>query len=164
MFKPKGRTIAEEQRRLKDDFKTAAQASDSDEGGFVVKGKRKDLSDSEDEAPEVEAEAGRLVTDKELLARFYGDDNQLDRTDRFLRNYILQEGWRGNMKETDPKLDQIDNEDEDREDEFDKFEYAMNFRYEDPNAATITSHARNALKEETLRRQDNTRKLARERK
>jgi len=68
------------------------------------------------------------------------------------------------MKETDPKLDQIDKEDEDREDEFDKFEYAMNFRYEDPNAATITSHARNALKEETLRRQDNTRKLARERK
>ena len=57
------------------------------------------------------------------------------------------------MRETDPKLvERADEEDEKREDEFDKFEYAMNFRYEDPNAATITSHARNALKEETLRR------------
>ena len=40
----------------------------------------------------------------------------------------------------------------------------MNFRYEDPNAATITSHARNALAEETLRRTNETRKLGRERK
>ena len=96
-----------------------------------------------------EGNAGRLVTDKELLSRFYGNEGDLDRTDKFLRNYILQEGWRGNMREYDPKLDV---EDDDREDEMDKFEYAMNFRYEDPNAATITSHARNALKEETLRR------------
>ena len=64
----------------------------------------------------------------------------------------------------DPKLANIDDEDEAREDEMDKFEYAMNFRYEDPNAATITSHARNALQEETLRRSNDTRKHARERK
>lgn len=32
------------------------------------------------------------------------------------------------------------------------YEHAYNFRFEDPNAATITSHARNALAEETLRR------------
>jgi protein KRI1 len=139
---------------LKADFKSAAQASDSDEGGFVVKGKRKDLSDSEpDEKEADEGTTGRLVTDKELLARFYGEEKSLDKSDRFLRNYILQEGWKGTMRETDPKLiERADEEDENREDEFDKFEYAMNFRYEDPNAATITSHARNALKEETLRR------------
>jgi len=32
-----------------------------------------------------------------------------------------------------------------REEEMDLFETAYNFRFEDPNAATITSHARNAL-------------------
>ena len=62
------------------------------------------------------------------------------------------------------KEDPADNEDEARDEEFEKFEYAMNFRYEDPNAATITSHARNALEQKTLRRQENTRKLARDRK
>ena len=45
----------------------------------------------------------------------------------------------------------------------DMYEYKHNFRFEDPNAGTITSHARDALKEETMRRKDNTRKEARER-
>lgn len=40
----------------------------------------------------------------------------------------------------------------------------MNFRYEDPNAATITSHARDALQNESLRRNNDVRKEARERK
>jgi hypothetical protein len=35
-----------------------------------------------------------LVTDKELLKRFYGDESQLDDTDKFLRNYILLECWK----------------------------------------------------------------------
>ena len=64
----------------------------------------------------------------------------------------------------DPKLKKIDKEDDDREDEIDNYETAYNFRYEDPNAATITSHARNALSGETMRRKEETRKLARQRK
>ena len=35
-----------------------------------------------------------LVTDTELLARFYGNDKELDDGEKFLRNYILQEGWK----------------------------------------------------------------------
>ena len=35
-----------------------------------------------------------LVTDTELLARFYGDGDELDHNDKFLRNYILNEGWK----------------------------------------------------------------------
>lgn len=35
-----------------------------------------------------------LVTDKELLARFYGHDSSLNAEDKFLRNYILNEGWK----------------------------------------------------------------------
>lgn len=45
----------------------------------------------------------------------------------------------------------------------DKYEATYNFRFEEPNAATIVSHARDANQEETMRRKDSTRKLARER-
>ena len=45
----------------------------------------------------------------------------------------------------------------------DNFESKYNFRFEEPNAGTITSHARDANKEETMRRKDSSRKLARER-
>ena len=45
----------------------------------------------------------------------------------------------------------------------DHFEQKYNFRFEEPNAATIVSHARNVGEEETMRRKDSSRKLARER-
>lgn len=44
----------------------------------------------------------------------------------------------------DPKLKKQDDEDDERDDEMEQYETAYNFRFEDPNAATITSHARNA--------------------
>jgi len=40
----------------------------------------------------------------------------------------------------------------------DEYEKKYNFRFEDPNAATITSHARDAGVEESLRRPDDARK------
>ena len=37
----------------------------------------------------------KLVTDTELLARFYGDNvDELDHKEKFLRDYILNEGWK----------------------------------------------------------------------
>ena len=63
-----------------------------------------------------------MVTDKELMARFYTDKgSKLSSGDRFLRDYILNEGWkdRGQMAMPD---DFIDKEDDDREDEMDNFE------------------------------------------
>ena len=56
-----------------------------------------------------------------------------------------------------------DEEDSERENEMDKYEKTYNFRYEDPNAANITTHAREVPAEESLRRKDSTRKEARER-
>ena len=66
-----------------------------------VKAKGGSESDSEMEADGVggqREEKGKgemkLVTDTELLARFYGDNDELDHNERFLRNYILNEGWK----------------------------------------------------------------------
>ena len=93
----------------------------------------------------------KLVTDKELLSRYYGEnEEELDPNERFLRSYILNEGWKEKAGKTvaavpiakaDPEA--IDEEDEQREDEMDNFERQYNFRFEEPNAGTITSHARN---------------------
>ena len=116
-----------------------------------------------------------LVTDTELLARFYGNDKELDDGEKFLRNYILQEGWKDKGQSIKlPKSDRekplvkkvdtgIDDEDEKRGDEMDKFESKYNFRFEDPNAATITTYAREGNEEETLRKKNDTRKQARDR-
>lgn len=67
------------------------------------------------------------------------------------------------IPEIKEKQVKVDDEDSEREDEMDKFECKYNFRFEDPNAATLTSHARNANEEETMRRKDSARKQARER-
>lgn len=167
------------------------ESSDSDD--LLVK-KKVQWDDDSDAEPrkrkEVKKEA-KLVTDKELLARFYGQDSDLNASEKFLRNYILNEGWKdtGAMRLTKDKeiLDmvkseasgasvffkksdvaplgdsKVDDEDAARENEMDVYEQKYNFRFEDPNAATITSHARDAGVEESLRRPDDTRKQARER-
>lgn len=112
----------------------------------------------------------KLVTDTELMARFYGEgDGELDHTEKFLKNYILNEGWKEKagkinraiaMPEMDPvkRQEVVDGEDNQREDEMEKYETAYNFRFEDPNAATMVTHARNANEEETMRRKDSARK------
>lgn len=64
---------------------------------------KKQVQREEEDEPVVRKESKReakLVTDKELLARFYGQDDDLNAEDKFLRNYILNEGWKeaGGMK------------------------------------------------------------------
>lgn len=75
----------------------------------------------------------------DLLKRFWGDDEKLDSTDKFLRNYILTQGWKTGdhtfeeMNQQDPKLEKADKEDEERGEEMEKFENAYNFRFEEMN-------------------------------
>jgi len=64
----------------------------------------------------------KLVTDEDLLKRFWGNDNQLDSTDKFLRNYILLEGWKDKFKGVGKTQQQIDKEDEERDEEMEEFE------------------------------------------
>lgn len=72
------------------------------------------------------------MTDTDLLKRFYGDEEQLDNTDKFLRNYILLQCWKDKQGDGTSKLqEQIDAEDEQREEEMEAYEAKCNFRFEE---------------------------------
>jgi hypothetical protein len=92
--------------------------------------------------------------------------------DDFLKDYLSKKIWR--VKDADglpsykelvgedvPQHPDID-EDEDELDRMDDFEAKFNFRFQDPDAIQITTHARDQT--ESLRKKDTSRKEARERK
>lgn len=161
----------EEERRLKKEFKIAADAEDSDDG-FILK-KTKEESDDEVESipddienlkPEKVLKVAqkkakkelKMETDTDLLKRFYGDENKLDSTDKFLRNYILLQCWKDNGTKTSKVQEQIDREDEERDAEMEDYEQKYNFRFEEGTGAYITTHQREI--EDTMRRKDDSRK------
>lgn len=124
----------------------------------------------------------------ELLLHSYLEKETPDEKERFLRDFILNNGWlaRGNgaapgasdykIEIDDTKVhddsgeDGVDSEDggegagpdgdSDFEDQVDAFEHSYNFRFEEPDGAKVVSHARTV--EGSLRRPDDRRKQARE--
>lgn len=137
----KGETVAEEEERLKREFKDKAlveEDQDDSDDGFLKKKK----DESEDEADSIPDDLENLKpekvlkvakkkakkelnmeTDIDLLKRFYGDENQLDSTDKFLRNYILLQCWKDKGNNSKSKLQEvIDAEDEKRDEEMEDFE------------------------------------------
>jgi protein KRI1 len=110
---------------------------------FIRKGAKKEMA---------------LVTDTELLQRFYGKDEELDNTDKFLRNYILLEGWKDKFrtKENLQEMAVVDKEDEERDIEVDEYESKHNFRFEDSTGQYLTTYSREY--QDSMRRKDDTRK------
>jgi len=104
-----------------------------------------------------------------VLQQLYGGDKDLDKQDIFLRNFIFSEGWKNkgqnleedNYYEYQQKNEKVDQEDEDRDLEMDQYEYTHNFRYEDKNAAYLTTYAREAP-EDSMRRVEDKRKTQRQ--
>jgi len=148
-------TVMEEERRLKKEFKIAANAEDSDDG-FVLKKTKEESDDDVESIPEdienlkpdkvlkvAQKKAKKelkMETDTDLLKRFYGDQSKLDSTDKFLRNYILLQCWKDNGTKTSKVQEQIDREDEERDAEMEDYEQKYNFRFEEGTGAYITTH------------------------
>jgi protein KRI1 len=171
-------TMAEEEARIKAEFKKAAagetssshSSSASDNDILIKKNKSNHgQEDSEqEEAPKSRIKEMQLQTDEDILKQIYGNDKNMDKTDKFLRNFILSEGWKDKKKDIEEdhyrtyqdKNEKIDKEDSDRDLEMDIYEHQHNFRFEDKNAAYLTTHAREAP-EDSMRRVDDTRRQTR---
>ncbi len=147
----------EEERRLKKEFKIAADAESDEDGGFILKKAKEEESEEEVESipedienlkPEKVLKVAqkkakkelKMETDTDLLKRFYGDETKLDSTDKFLRNYILLQCWKDNGTKTSKVQEQIDREDEERDAEMEDYEQKYNFRFEEGTGAYITTH------------------------
>lgn len=96
----------------------------------------------------------------ELLKQLWGDDKNLDKNEKFLRNYILSEAWmEQNELKINKKLLIIDQEDEEKDEKFDEYEAKLNFRFCEEGGANITTFQRNI--KESYRAQDDSRKIKR---
>jgi protein KRI1 len=94
--------------------------------------------------------------DTDLLKQIWGDDKNLDKNERFLRNYILSEAWLENEENKIHKhLLLIDKEDEEKEEAFDEYEFKHNHRFEEEGGANLTTYQRNIA--DSYRIKDDTR-------
>ncbi|KAL4456193.1 hypothetical protein ABPG74_014154 [Tetrahymena malaccensis] len=163
----KGETIAEEQKRLKDEFKNAAkkvesESEEDEEADDIFTQKKKSIQQIEDENKEYSKFLEKVKRKKqkkgkehdvEVLQNFWGDANKLDDTDKFLRKYILTKGW---VDRDDMGMDEeFEDKDLEEEDEADRFEAKYNFRYEEPGANEVVTYGRKA--QDSLRQKDSTR-------
>lgn len=130
-------TIAERERRAKQDLIKEAQSTNFDD--FEFKKKKKSAEELSEEARRLEQinpAAKDPKTPDDIISDYWGSKN-LSNDDKFLRNFILQKGWLG-------EGDAIEME-EDEEGEIERaaeFEHNYNFRYEEPGAMTIPTFER----------------------
>ena len=95
----------------------------------------------------------------DLLQQIWGDDKKLSKDEKFLRNYILSEGWLDkNTTGINKNLLLIDKEDEENEDKFENFENKYNHRFEETGGANITTYQRNI---DSYRHKDDSRAVKR---
>lgn len=89
-------TPVEEQMRLKREFQMASKLANDEENFFSIKQKtQKDIENENilfDKFLKEEAKKNK-PDEVEMLKRFWGDDQKLDETDKFLRRYIMTKGF-----------------------------------------------------------------------
>lgn len=173
-YKPK---ISKKEDELKKAFIENAKVNEDDDEedndfGFL---KKKENQDNNDET-EIEVEEDKDLEEMDfqeiakkkhkvlsinddnidLLKKFWGDNKNIDKNERFLRSYILNEAWLDKTQKKKIKLaDEVDEEDEENDEKFEEFEEKYNFRFEEEGGANLTTHQRNM---ETYRQKDDTRK------
>ncbi|KAK5856754.1 hypothetical protein PBY51_008328 [Eleginops maclovinus] len=175
----------QEQRQLRDSFRKFIQDSDEEEevpegdGGSELLTRRVKSQDEEDkeEADFVEWLKGQAdiegpeeVKDMKYL-RDYWNDPELDDKEAFLRDYVLNKGYKEGDEEDDeriPTYDELVQDDvEDSEEEGESFlerqedfERNYNFRFEEPDAQRVKTYPRTIAT--SVRSKDDSRKRKRE--
>lgn len=153
----------------KDGEEEESDVEDDDDDGDFFKKKKKTKEEQEQEDDDFNqftkrlAEKGSKRTTEEDLLHSYLDHPQ-DEKDKFLRDFVLSNGWLEKEAGPAPSPNDYDAEMEDGGEEFDDkvdaFEAEYNFRFEEPDGTQVASHARSISG--SMRRPDDRRKRARE--
>lgn len=161
------KTYHEEQSNFKDQFLQAANAVEDgvDDSGFGhVLSKRAKISTTGTSAGVEHADA----TVRELLVKCFGSEEQeQDPSNAFLRDYMQRQAWRSGANDEasplpkEPLANDLD-EDLEHTEEAERFEAKFNFRFEEPGSSHTITYPREL--EGTVRKKDERRKLARQRK
>jgi hypothetical protein len=138
-------TIAAQREQARQEFMAAAAASDGEGEDELFK-----ISKPAHQPTSSQPRPGRVLEDFWDVTRH----DQLTETDRYLRDYIVNERWK-----VDPKLDE---EDEDAVQKMEEYETEFAFRHQHPDAMKIPSYPREITT--SLRKPKTKRKEERERK
>eukprot|EP00177_Eucheuma_denticulatum_P001920 GFKZ01003429.1.p1 GENE.GFKZ01003429.1~~GFKZ01003429.1.p1 ORF type:complete len:728 (+),score=216.51 GFKZ01003429.1:114-2297(+) len=158
---------------------------DEDSGDDFFSKKKKTAEEIEEEEKDFQIflqKKGKKSSGKageELLLHSYLENEKPDEKERFLRDFVLNNGWLDRNAGDAPRANEyeieVDTEDPDKtdsddekkaeedekfEEKVDTFEAKYNFRFEDPEGTQIVSHGREIPN--SMRRPDERRKRARE--
>jgi protein KRI1 len=164
---------------------------EADDGEFFQKKEKSEFEMLEEEKDfdrflKKEAQSKRNRAGDEMLLHAYLERETADEKERFLQDFVLNNGWldkgagaapraadyamevdktdvgkakKGQINVADG-VDEAEMPESDFEDKVDDFEHKYNFRFEEPDGAKVVSHAREI--DGSLRRPDDRRKRARE--
>jgi protein KRI1 len=160
-LKRKGKTYAEEQQELKDEFlRGVTKVESEDEEADDLLRVRKGPSEA---ATSVLAGAPPSK-DAEIMARleaYFGKDEALDEGERFLKDYLANKKWVDQERDRVPTYGEIVDEhpdvseDEEEVERQEEFEKKYNFRFEEPGSWHVVGHSR--VVEGSVRRPDDAR-------
>ena len=167
-----GMTYNQEQEQVRRAFTdAAATGSDDDEDGSdsSLDGLQQiggGVGSGDGEEGEEGGDGSKRVT-QDLLDEYFGKEDAMAEKDKhFLRDYIMNDGWKrqgGDAdSDEDAKFEVDDWEDERDVEEAETFENRYNFRYEEPDSAKIETFPR--VIESSIRKKESKRKRQRESK
>ncbi|KAI8916036.1 KRI1-like family C-terminal-domain-containing protein [Gorgonomyces haynaldii] len=152
-------THVEEQANVKQEFVQAVQEIDEEEDFLTVrKPTKEELEKEEKEYSQFLIQnVLKEVPNQKLVEEW---KTKSDPNEAFLMDYVLNQRWKEAKKGRVPTYEEIVKEHHDETDEeeveaAEAFEASYNFRFEDPDATTVLTHARDIPN--TLRRKDTTR-------
>ncbi|XP_022102879.1 protein KRI1 homolog [Acanthaster planci] len=168
-------TYVQEQEMIKDSFQKALQSTDESDDDTLLKKRQKTAKEKKSEEEEYiqwmkgqketvdDEKTAQDTAEMEALKRYWTDPN-LEEGEKFLRDFILNKGYKAKDEERDDpatELEEADFSEEERLlDAQDEFERKYNFRFEEPDSEFIKRYPRTMAS--SVRAKDNKRALKRQ--